>query len=130
VGRLHDARPAAGHDGEPRAREPSADIARHAVIFMIVAEARRAEDRDARADEVERAEAAHELEENFDRADELAAPLLRSVEKANLLVRAGRFAPAGFGDFSIVVGCEAARKKIFESHHSSSRRSSWFGSAT
>ena len=64
VGGLHDAGPAAGHHREAGARQPLADFAGQDVILMLGRESRRAEHRHARADEMELAEAAHDLEEN------------------------------------------------------------------
>ena len=55
VGGLHDARPAAGHDGESGAAQAPAHFAGHLVIPVVLLEAGRAEDGDARPHEVQAA---------------------------------------------------------------------------
>ena len=82
IGGLHDARPAAGHHREAGAHELSSDLAAELVVGMVLPEARRAEDGDARTHEVKDAEAPHELEEDAYGADELVPPRLRSLEEA------------------------------------------------
>ena len=93
VGRFHDARPAARHDREPRSRKQRRHAAGRLVIWMVGAEARRAEDRDTWANEVERAEAADELEEDAHRAQELEAAALRTVQEPHGLGGARHLAP-------------------------------------
>ncbi len=86
VRRLHDAGAAAGHDRKAGLGEPPAHLARERVVGMVLGEARRAEDRDAGADEVQRAEAAEELDEDAQRAPELRAAPPRSGEQPPLLL--------------------------------------------
>ena len=88
VGGLHDAGAAAGHDGEAGVGQAGADIAGELVVAMVLLEARGAEDGDARADEVELAEAAHHLEEDLDGEPELEAARLRAGEELAFLLRA------------------------------------------
>ena len=47
VGALHDAGPAARHDGEAGARQACADLPRHLVVPVLVGHARRAESAEA-----------------------------------------------------------------------------------
>src|SRR5581483_4023696 len=87
----------ARHDREPRPRQPGAQLPAEPVVGVVLGEAGRAEDGHARAaGEVERAEAAQELEEDLDRAAELEAPRLGAVEEPDLLRRPGRLAPLGW----------------------------------
>ena len=94
VGGLHDPRASAGHDGEPEPREPRAGFPGERIVRMVGAEARRSEDRHARAHEVERAEPADELEGDADDRGEFALPRARPFEEPALLrlrPGAGRF---------------------------------------
>jgi hypothetical protein len=61
---------------------------------VILLEARRAEDRHARSDEVKGAEAANELDHDAQRSNELYAAGLRALEEAPNL--RGRPMPPGF----------------------------------
>src|SRR5262249_60533273 len=78
---LHDPGTAAGHQGEPRARELSTDLTTDLVVGMVGLEPRRAEDGHAWPDEVQSAEAANELEHDADDSPELGAARLRALEE-------------------------------------------------
>src|SRR4029453_1891530 len=95
IRRFHDPGPAAGHHREPGARQPRAELAAEIVVRMISLEAGGAEHGDARADEVQRAEAAHELAEDADRPPQLESARLRALKEADLLRRGGLLAPFG-----------------------------------
>ena len=58
---FHHAGPAAGHHREAEPRQRAAHLARHRVVPVVLVEPRRSEHRDARTDEMERAEAADEV---------------------------------------------------------------------
>ena len=60
---------------------------------MVVLEAGGAEDGDARPDEVQRAEAPEELEEDPDRAGQLEGARLGALQEANLFGGRGPLAP-------------------------------------
>ena len=93
VGGLHDARAAAGHHREPGGGELAADLARERVVAVVVGEARRAEDGDARADEVQGAEAAQELGEDAEQARQLLPSQPGADEEVALLGGARGLAP-------------------------------------
>jgi hypothetical protein len=68
VGRLHDARPAAGDDREPLLDQLSRQPPRRAVVAVPPPDARRAEDADRRADVGQGVEALDELAHDPQRA--------------------------------------------------------------
>jgi len=84
VGPLHDARPAARHHREAAARQACADFPRHLVVAVRFGKAGRAEDGDAGADEAQSPEAADELGEDTERAQELEQPVLGAGEETAL----------------------------------------------
>ncbi len=90
IGGLHQARAAAGHHGEAERAHAAADFARDLVERMRLAESRRSEDRDARPDEVQRAESADEVAHRAREQLDLAQPRVRSFEKRAIV-------GAGFG---------------------------------
>ena len=89
IGGLHEPGPAAGHDREAEAADAPADLARDLVVRMRLAKARRSEDRDARADEVQRAKAANEVAHRAPEELDLPEPRMRTFEK-DAVVGAGR----------------------------------------
>ena len=58
---FHHAGTAAGHHREAEPDQRAADLARHRVIAVVLVEPRRSKHRDARSNEMERAEAADEI---------------------------------------------------------------------
>src|SRR5260221_12202706 len=94
VGRLHDPGPAAGHHGETGPGQAGTDLAGQGVVRMILPEAGRAEDGDARADEVQGPEAAQEFPEDPQGAGQLEAALLRPLQEPGDVARRLPGAPA------------------------------------
>jgi hypothetical protein len=60
VGRLHQSRSTAGHDGEPELAHSSADLSPDRVVGMTFSEPGRSEHRHTRPDEVQRSESCDE----------------------------------------------------------------------
>ena len=82
VRRLHEAGPAAGHHGEAGSRQaPRRPRAPARSSGCSSREARRAEDGDARPDEVERAEAADEVGERAEHQAQVAQARVRALEQ-------------------------------------------------
>src|SRR4051794_36842527 len=67
VGRLHDARPAAGHDGEAGLRQAAADLTRQKIVGLILRKSSRAEHGDAWSNEMQRSKPAYDFPENSQR---------------------------------------------------------------
>ncbi len=93
VGGFHDAGPAAGHDGEAGVGEFAADFAGEFVVLVIFLEASGAEDGDARADEVEGAEAGEELCHDAEETEEFKAAGARAFKELFFLRFCGDLAP-------------------------------------
>ena len=81
IGRLHDSGSAARHDGEPGPREPLADVASQNVGGVFFGKAGRAENGDAGREEMELAEASHDLEKDADRPPQLEPASLRPPQE-------------------------------------------------
>ena len=91
---FHDARAAAVITA--RARQLAPDLTRQPVVPVIFLEAGRAEDRHAGSNEMERAEAPHELDHDTEDSEELLAAGLRPLKKAPDL-GSGTMAPVVLG---------------------------------
>src|SRR5262249_37406823 len=91
VGRLHDARAAACHDGKTQLRQSSADLPGELVVGVTFGKPRRAKNRDAGTDKVQRAKAPNELSRDPEDREELAAPRPRTFEENPLRRRTGRY---------------------------------------
>ena len=94
VGRLHDPRAAAGHHREAVLGQPPADLAGQPVVAVVLAEARRAEDGDAGADEMKLAKAVEELPRDAQNADQFRTAAAGAGEQPPLVGVAGYLAPA------------------------------------
>src|ERR1700683_4200195 len=77
---FHQSWTAAGHHGKPQLAHTTADVARDGVVRVRFAEARGAEDRDARADHMQRAESAHEIAHRAKQEPQLLEAGMRPLE--------------------------------------------------
>src|ERR1043166_7445233 len=78
---LREPRPAAGQDGEAELDEPAAHVAAERVVGVALGESRGAEHGHARANEVERAEAAQEVEQRARDEAQLAESRMGTLEE-------------------------------------------------
>jgi hypothetical protein len=83
VGGLHDPGAAARHHREAGARQLPPHLTAERIVRVVFLEARRAEDRHARTDEVKGAEAAHKFDHDAQGSDELRAPGLGALQEAS-----------------------------------------------
>jgi hypothetical protein len=95
VSGLHDAWSTAGHHREAGASQPLADFVCQDVKLMLGSESRRAEHRQTLAEEMELAEAAHDLEENANCPSQFETALLRSLENLRDLRNGWRLVHVG-----------------------------------
>ena len=80
LARFHHARAAAGHHREAEADERAADLARQRVVAVVLVETRRAEHRDARSNEMQRAKAADEVAARAQQQQQFLGARMRAFE--------------------------------------------------
>src|SRR5262249_39729732 len=81
VGGFHQSRSAAGHHRETKAADAASDFARDRVVRMRLAETRRSENRDTRADKMQRAKAADEIAHRAPEQNDFAHARMRSFKQ-------------------------------------------------
>ena len=101
---FHDSWSAAGHDGVAGACECGPGFLGEFVVLVVFIEARRAEDGDAGANEVEFAEAAEELAGDFDDGPEFLSSEARAFEEVVLAAFGWVLAPLGVACWVCRVG--------------------------
>src|SRR5262249_9559446 len=79
------------HDGKTQLRQSSADLPGELVVGVTFGKPRRAKNRDAGTDKVQRAKAPNELSRDPEDREELAAPRPRTFEENPLRRRTGRY---------------------------------------